>query len=469
MTGRAGRLALARKALAAGNPSTAIAEASAALAQDPHSPQAHMVRARAHLAAGAAVMAFADLIDALHLPGIGPALAQRIDTMMVDDLLIDLDRNHFKAEALAGAEGNFAHAPRLSAVVSLLGLLRRHDAVAARALGESLSPEQRSSPALRLLARAHLLAGDLDRAIAAHAEANALAGRKPEDDSNFAAMIQHRFLLSRGMRDGLAFPARHKLAICAAIRDEGDDLAEWIAYHAHLGVDAFYLYDNESSDRTQEILRELAPRFNITHYHLARQPAQKLAYQHFFEAHRFEAEWVALIDGDEYFVPEGESLLPYLDRSPDCAAIAINWRVFGTAGHATRPADLCISAFTRRGADDHAAHTLIKCILRPHSVMRWRSPHEQLVLGHYEDGNGERVVPFASRVSPPRYGGLAVHHYALKSRAQAEQKLKRGRPVADTRPDKFRDQSYITWYDANEVEDLSAARFAGAVKGMLGP
>jgi hypothetical protein len=467
VNGPGGRLALAREALRAGNPSAAIAEASAALAQDPQLPQAHMVRARAYLAAGTPVMAFTDLIDALHLPRLGPAMVQRLEAMMVDELLTDLDRNHFMAEALSTAEGTIGHAPRLAAVVTLLGFLRNHDAAAARQFGESLQPGQLSPPALELMARAHLLNDDLNRAIAAHAEAIALAGRKVQDDINFAAMIQHRFHLSRGMRDGLAFPARHKLAICAAIKDEGDDLAEWIAFHAHLGVDRFYLYDNDSSDRTAEILRQLAPRYNITHYRLSRQPAQKLAYLHFFEAHRFEAEWVALIDGDEYLVPEGDSLLPYLDRAPSCAAIAINWRVFGTAGHATRPDDLCISAFTKRGADDHAAHVLIKCIVRPHRVMRWRSPHEQLVLGHYEDGNGERVVPFASRVAPPRYGGLAVHHYALKSRAQAEQKLKRGRPVANTRPDKFRDQSYITWYDANEVEDRSAARFAEAVRGML--
>ena len=36
------------------------------------------------------------------------------------------------------------------------------------------------------------------------------------------------------------------LGLCAIIKDEDLFLDEWIAYHMHLGVTAFYLYDNAS-------------------------------------------------------------------------------------------------------------------------------------------------------------------------------------------------------------------------------
>ena len=47
---------------------------------------------------------------------------------------------------------------------------------------------------------------------------------------------------------------KYSLAISAIMKNEGAYLDEWIKYHICAGVEKFYLYDNESSDNTHEIL-----------------------------------------------------------------------------------------------------------------------------------------------------------------------------------------------------------------------
>ena len=44
------------------------------------------------------------------------------------------------------------------------------------------------------------------------------------------------------------------LSIGAVFKDERDYLQEWIDFHRRVGVEHFFLYDNESSDTPEEVL-----------------------------------------------------------------------------------------------------------------------------------------------------------------------------------------------------------------------
>ena len=43
-------------------------------------------------------------------------------------------------------------------------------------------------------------------------------------------------------------PPEHYLAVCAIYRDEASYMQEWIEFHRLVGVERFYLYDNNSVD-----------------------------------------------------------------------------------------------------------------------------------------------------------------------------------------------------------------------------
>ncbi|MCI9362446.1 MAG: glycosyltransferase family 92 protein, partial [Hungatella sp.] len=47
---------------------------------------------------------------------------------------------------------------------------------------------------------------------------------------------------------------KYKVSICAIFKDESSVLREWIEYHLIVGVEHFYLYNNDSIDNYKEIL-----------------------------------------------------------------------------------------------------------------------------------------------------------------------------------------------------------------------
>ena len=48
---------------------------------------------------------------------------------------------------------------------------------------------------------------------------------------------------------------QYYLAVCAIAKNEGPYFQEWIEWHRKQGVEKFYIYDNESTDCTKEVLK----------------------------------------------------------------------------------------------------------------------------------------------------------------------------------------------------------------------
>ena len=127
-------------------------------------------------------------------------------------------------------------------------------------------------------------------------------------------------------RDELTSSTKPFLGICASLKNEGDYLEEWVKFHAGLGVDRFYLYNNASTDDTAELIERLAIRYHIVHHFVGEQPGQRIATNHFLANHAQEVEWVAFIDGDEFINLERDWQVPdVLDRFKNSAAVACSW------------------------------------------------------------------------------------------------------------------------------------------------
>jgi Glycosyltransferase family 92 len=54
-----------------------------------------------------------------------------------------------------------------------------------------------------------------------------------------------------------AMQAKYGVSICAIVRNEARYILEWIAFHKAIGIDHFYIYDNQSTDGTTDILLRL--------------------------------------------------------------------------------------------------------------------------------------------------------------------------------------------------------------------
>lgn len=214
---------------------------------------------------------------------------------------------------------------------------------------------------------------------------------------------------------------KHRLAICAMFQNEAPWLKEWITYHHKvLGVDHFYLYNNDSTDDFMKILQpyidngmvELIdwssndPSHWVTeiNYLVPWIAVQVNAYKDCLKNRALgKSRWVALIDIDEFIVPaKGVKSFYETIRSLEKkgkGSIQMFWRCFGTSDiEALKEGELMVENLVWRSHDDHPWNTLFKSIHRPEAVTtlnphgadklkkpyrRYTLPREQATIHHY--------------------------------------------------------------------------------------
>ena len=126
---------------------------------------------------------------------------------------------------------------------------------------------------------------------------------------------------------------KYKVSACLIFKDEGPFLKEWLDYHLTVGIDHFYLYDNNSTDNYREIIQPYIDREQITLVPWPHQQAQAQAYKHCLETYRTETNWITFIDADEFIVPRYEAdIKAWIRRFEKYPAIVIQWLMFGTNG-----------------------------------------------------------------------------------------------------------------------------------------
>ena len=123
-----------------------------------------------------------------------------------------------------------------------------------------------------------------------------------------------------------------RVSICSIFKNEAPYLREWIEYHLLVGVEHFYLYNNNSEDNYSEVLESYIKKGVVTLIDWPEYPGQVKAYRHWYENYRFDSNWVALIDLDEFICPrKDDSIVDYLKRYKYPVVVGY-WRFFGTSG-----------------------------------------------------------------------------------------------------------------------------------------
>lgn len=134
--------------------------------------------------------------------------------------------------------------------------------------------------------------------------------------------------------------------MCAIFRDEGAYLDEWLTFHHAVGVEHFVLYNNNSQDGYREVLKPWIAKDLVTLCDWSK--SQHDAYNHCLSHYRLLSKWVAFIDLDEFlFSPANRDLRTVLAQYQGYAGVFVHWRLFGSAGHQTRPEGSVIDNYTR--------------------------------------------------------------------------------------------------------------------------
>ncbi|KAG9144319.1 hypothetical protein Leryth_019416 [Lithospermum erythrorhizon] len=95
---------------------------------------------------------------------------------------------------------------------------------------------------------------------------------------------------------------KYELCVCTMLWNQAPALREWIMYHSWLGVQRWFIYDNNSNDGIEEVVEELdSENYNVTRHVWPWVKTQEAGFSHCALRAKDECRWVSFMDVDEYF------------------------------------------------------------------------------------------------------------------------------------------------------------------------
>ena len=239
--------------------------------------------------------------------------------------------------------------------------------------------------------------------------------------------LNWKFIRNQLEQDNYKF--KYNLSIILIIKNASQYMDEWINYHKLVGVDHFYIYDNESTDGLKEVLDPYIKTGLVTYIYWPGQKQQTPAYNDALVHYRKETKWMAFIDDDEFIVPIEKKTIPEVLKKivmeydkGNVAGVAIAWVTYGTSGHKKQIDGLCIERFKMRenAKKDFVYKTIVRSS-RAYAV----EPH----LPELSDGMiiidevGGKVTHHIQGTHRDR---IRINHYHMKSVEEFARKKARG-------------------------------------------
>jgi hypothetical protein len=203
------------------------------------------------------------------------------------------------------------------------------------------------------------------------------------------------------------FSFKYTLSVCAIFKNEARFLKEWIEYHRLIGVEHFWLYNNNSEDPYEAVLNpyinegivdliEWPSQIKKNDYYDHTYRSQKGAYDHCLGLSRGVSKWVAFIDIDEFIVPKASDNLAQIleERYSHVSGLCVNWQVFGTSHiEELKENELVTEKLVLKGDASLWKNKVPKTILQPLHTLDNDDPHHFNYLENHwaVDTNYKRV------------------------------------------------------------------------------
>jgi len=264
---------------------------------------------------------------------------------------------------------------------------------------------------------------------------------------------------------------KEKIAIVAIAKNESEYIEEWVAFHKAIGFDTIILYDNDSTDgMTGKIMKYVDEGFIILN-RISGIKQQYNAYNHAIKQYKHEYKYMAFIDCDEFILPinNGENIKEILDKQfkNKCFAggIGVNWCMYGSSGHLTKPKGLLIDNFVYRSKITGKGNNCIKTIAKPECIYKFNHPHFPLYKSFYYNINFKGLyIPYWENIIN-EYVGLRINHYFTKSKEQWIKRRALG--MADCGPNSKRTLDEFYEHDNNDILDPLATYYSDKVKNLI--
>ncbi len=131
---------------------------------------------------------------------------------------------------------------------------------------------------------------------------------------------------------------KYYVSICAIFKNESPYIREWVEYNHAIGIDHFYMYDNNSSDDSLSVLKPYIDSGLVTLLPWEKDHAQMEAYADMVNRFSSETNWIGFIDLDELIIPIQQNsikdfLIPF---EKNRGSVLIYWKMFTSSGKMDR-------------------------------------------------------------------------------------------------------------------------------------
>ncbi|WP_037354216.1 glycosyltransferase family 92 protein [Selenomonas sp. FC4001] len=265
---------------------------------------------------------------------------------------------------------------------------------------------------------------------------------------------------------------KYHVSLCSIFKDEGKYLKEWVEFHRLIGIDHFYMYDNNSTDNSVEVLKPYINMGIISLKKWKKNHAQLEAYKNGSEIAKNETEWLGFIDIDEFVILNRQNnIYDILKNFKKRPSVLLYWHLFGTSGLMNRDEKrLVIEDFTIRFPK---LFRIGKCFWNTafdidFSAIKNKAWHHSLRC-KYEDMENippvntyDEIAFYNHHIIKKSPMDAHINHYFTKSFCEYEAKSRRGDVYFKKNP---HDNDYFFLHEmmCNTV-DYSAYRFLMKLK-----
>jgi hypothetical protein len=219
-------------------------------------------------------------------------------------------------------------------------------------------------------------------------------------------------------------------------------LKEWLDHHRSIGVDWFFIYDNDSAVSLMSMDNNVI--INKISGKAMQIPAYEKCLSDMKTGKLPACDRLAFIDEDEFIVCENGDIKKTLEDYAEFPALGITWRMFGSSGLKDKTPEPQRKKFTQH-TTGHPYERHIKSIVDPlRTTGSSGNPHAFFYIAG-ACVNVEKI-PVDGTFTTPIYRKIWIDHYYTRSLEEWKEKMVRGRADTATEGRRF---ELIDEIDAN--------------------